>query len=79
MLKYVNEQPDCANHGAFAKHLYFNIRGITIMRLRARRLPTKCKNQHRTSGHFLTKTLAGFAERLHLFKRFSDLTSGLDW
>lgn len=24
------------------------------------------------------KTFAGFAQRLHLFKRFSDLTSGLD-
>lgn len=26
----------------------------------------------------LIKTLAGFAPRLHLFERFSDLSSGLD-
>lgn len=32
------------------------------------------------SDYFLPKTLCRvFAQRLHLFERFSDLTSGLDW
>lgn len=35
-------------------------------------------NHHYSSVGFLQRTLAGFAERLHLSERFSDLSSGLD-